>query len=72
MASPVELVQIDLTPRRPQSKPAWLKAHAPLGDNYHDLKKLARMIRRRVEGDPEESDELPLTRTGKRSSGSRR
>jgi lipoic acid synthetase len=44
MASPAELVQIDLTPRRPQPKPAWLKAHAPLGDNYHDLKKLARTL----------------------------
>ncbi|HWX55963.1 MAG TPA: lipoyl synthase [Verrucomicrobiae bacterium] len=44
MASPVELVQIDLTPRRPQSKPAWLKARAPLGDNYHELKKLARTL----------------------------
>ena len=44
MASPAELVQIDLTPRRPQAKPAWLKAHAPLGDNYHNLKKLARTL----------------------------
>ena len=44
MASPAELVQIDLAPRRPQPKPAWLKARAPLGDNYHDLKKLARTL----------------------------
>ncbi|HET6842084.1 MAG TPA: lipoyl synthase [Candidatus Angelobacter sp.] len=44
MASPAELVQIDLTPRRPQPKPAWLKARAPLGDNYHELKKLARTL----------------------------
>ena len=44
MASPVELVQINLAPKRPQSKPAWLKARAPLGDNYHDLKKLARTL----------------------------
>jgi lipoyl synthase len=44
MASPVELVQIDLAPRRPQPKPAWLKARAPLGENYHDLKKLARTL----------------------------
>ncbi|HEY6308912.1 MAG TPA: lipoyl synthase, partial [Candidatus Angelobacter sp.] len=29
---------------RPQPKPAWLKARAPLGDNYHDLKKLARTL----------------------------
>src|SRR6516162_10044682 len=44
MASPVELVQIEVTPRRPQPKPAWLKARAPLGDNYHELKKLARTL----------------------------
>ena len=44
MASAIELVQIDLSPRRPQSKPGWLKARAPMGDNYHDLKKLARTL----------------------------
>jgi lipoyl synthase len=44
MASPAELVQIDLAPRRPRPKPEWLKARAPLGDNYHDLKKLARTL----------------------------
>src|SRR5258708_24899659 len=44
MARPAELVQIDLTPRRPQAKPAWLRARAPLGDNYHNLKKLARTL----------------------------
>src|SRR6266852_1383071 len=44
MASPVELVQIDLAHRRPQHKPAWLKARAPMGDNYHELKKLARTL----------------------------
>jgi len=44
MASPAELVQIDLMPRRPRPKPEWLKARAPLGDNYHDLKKLARTL----------------------------
>ncbi len=37
-----QLVQIDVAPRRPQPKPEWLKARAPLGDNYHELKKLAR------------------------------
>src|SRR5438445_6232973 len=42
MASAVELVQIDLSPRVPRSKPEWLKARAPVGDNYHALKKLAR------------------------------
>jgi lipoic acid synthetase len=44
MASSAELVQIDVAPRRPQSKPQWLKARAPLGDNYHDLKRLARNL----------------------------
>ena len=44
MASAIELVQIDLSPRRPQPKPAWLKARAPVGDNYHELKKLARTL----------------------------
>jgi lipoyl synthase len=36
------LVQIDVAPRRPQPKPEWLKARAPMGENYHALKKLAR------------------------------
>jgi lipoyl synthase len=44
MASAIELVQIDLTPRRPQPKPPWLKARAPMGENYHELKKLARTL----------------------------
>ncbi|HLJ87155.1 MAG TPA: lipoyl synthase [Candidatus Angelobacter sp.] len=44
MASAAELVQIDLTPKRPQPKPEWLKARAPMGDNYHELKKLARTL----------------------------
>jgi lipoic acid synthetase len=38
------LVQIDLVPRHPLPKPAWLRARAPVGDNYHDLKKLARSL----------------------------
>jgi len=40
MATTPELVQIDLGPRQP--KPGWLKARAPMGENYHQLKKLAR------------------------------
>lgn len=44
MATAVELVQIDLAPRKPAPKPEWLKARAPMGDNYHDLKKLARSL----------------------------
>jgi len=42
--SPAELVQIDLSPKRPQKKPEWLKARAPMGENYHALKKLARQL----------------------------
>jgi len=37
-----ELVQIDLSPRRPVRKPEWLKAKAPGGETFHNLKKLAR------------------------------
>src|SRR5438067_10847007 len=44
MASVPELVQIDLGPRRPKPKPAWLKARAPMGENYHELKRLARSL----------------------------
>lgn len=44
MSSAADLVQIDLTPRRPKPKPSWLKARAPVGENYHELKKLARTL----------------------------
>jgi lipoic acid synthetase len=37
-----QLIQIDLGPRIPSPKPAWLKARAPVGENFHNLKKLAR------------------------------
>src|SRR5512133_536051 len=42
MSSSPELVQIEplVKPRVP--KPAWLKARAPMGEEYHNLKKLAR------------------------------
>ena len=42
MAASSQLVQIDLGPRIPSPKPSWLKAKAPVGDNFHNLKKLAR------------------------------
>jgi len=42
MASASQLVQIELGPKLPQPKPAWLKARAPVGENFHHLKKLAR------------------------------
>jgi lipoic acid synthetase len=38
------LVQIDLTPRKPAPKPAWLKAKAPMGETFHNLKKMAREL----------------------------
>ena len=44
MASVPELIQIDLAPRKPSPKPDWLKARAPMGENYHDLKTLARNL----------------------------
>ena len=40
MASP--LIQIETVRPAPVPKPEWLKARAPVGENYHDLKKLAR------------------------------
>jgi lipoyl synthase len=42
MAGSSQLVQIELGPKVPQPKPSWLKARAPVGDNFHQLKKLAR------------------------------
>jgi lipoic acid synthetase len=44
MVNVMDLVQIDLSPRRLAPKPEWLKARAPVGDNYHQLKKLARSL----------------------------
>jgi lipoic acid synthetase len=38
------LVQIDLSPRKPVAKPEWLKARAPMGETFHNLKKLAREL----------------------------
>jgi lipoyl synthase len=42
MSASSQLIQIDLGPRVPTPKPAWLKARAPVGENFHNLKKLAR------------------------------
>ncbi|MGH9579955.1 MAG: lipoyl synthase [Terriglobales bacterium] len=39
-----QLVQIAIGPQRPQPKPEWLKARAPMGENYHQLKMLARSL----------------------------
>jgi lipoyl synthase len=42
MGSSSELVQIELAPAVRQPKPSWLRAKAPGGENFHQLKKLAR------------------------------
>ena len=42
MATFPELVQIQPASRRRAPKPPWMKVRAPMGENYHDLKKLAR------------------------------
>jgi len=39
-----ELVQISPVRIAPAPKPEWLKARAPVGENYHDLKRLARSL----------------------------
>jgi len=44
MASSPQLVQIEVGPPVRQPKPAWLKARAPVGENFHNLKKLAREL----------------------------
>jgi len=40
-----ELVQLDPAPQAPARKPEWLKARAPVGENYHELKRLARSLK---------------------------
>ena len=40
----MELVQIEPVRRAPAPKPEWLKARAPVGENYHSLKRLARSL----------------------------
>ena len=42
MGSSSQLVQIEVGPPVRQPKPSWLKAKAPGGENFHQLKKLAR------------------------------
>jgi lipoic acid synthetase len=44
MASSSQFVQIELNPRLTPPKPSWLKARAPMGENYHELKRLARNL----------------------------
>ena len=45
MTPTAELVQIDLMAKKPAPKPAWLKAKAPMGENYHALKTMARELK---------------------------
>ncbi len=40
----MDLVQISPAGKTPAPKPEWLKARAPMGENYHDLKRLARSL----------------------------
>jgi lipoyl synthase len=42
VASTSQLIQIELAPPQRVPKPSWLRAKAPSGDNFHNLKKLAR------------------------------
>ena len=42
MAGASQLIQIELGPPVRMPKPDWLRAKAPVGDNFHELKKLAR------------------------------
>ena len=42
MGSTPQLVQIEIGPPLRQPKPSWLRAKAPVGENFHNLKKLAR------------------------------
>jgi lipoic acid synthetase len=42
MSASSQLVQIAVGPPVRQAKPDWLRAKAPVGENFHNLKKLAR------------------------------
>ena len=42
MATSEQLIQIDLGQKVRTPKPSWLRARAPMGKNFHELKKLAR------------------------------
>jgi lipoic acid synthetase len=44
MGSTAQLVQIELQTPLKQPKPPWLRAKAPVGENFHELKKLARAL----------------------------
>ena len=44
MAGTSQLIQIELGPPPRVPKPQWLRAKAPVGDNFHNLKRLAREL----------------------------
>jgi lipoic acid synthetase len=44
MEAMTELIQIAPVNRTPAPKPDWLKARAGMGENFHDLKRLARSL----------------------------
>jgi lipoic acid synthetase len=44
MAGAPQLIQIEIAPPVRQPKPDWLRAKAPVGDNFHNLKQLARAM----------------------------
>jgi len=44
MSSSSQLIQIELSPPPRAPKPSWLRAKAPVGENFHNLKKLAREL----------------------------
>src|ERR1700744_6076984 len=44
MGGMLDLVQIAPMRTVPAPKPEWLKARAPMGENYHELKRLARSL----------------------------
>src|SRR5947209_20503522 len=42
MSGSPQLIQIELSPPPRAPKPQWLRAKAPVGENFHNLKRLAR------------------------------
>ncbi len=45
MAGSSQLIQIEVAPPPRMPKPDWLRAKAPVGENFHELKKLARGLK---------------------------
>ena len=47
MAGTSQLIQIDVNPPLRVPKPEWLRAKAPVGDNFHDVSSTE--VRERIE-----------------------